>query len=180
MVRSGDEAVLSAQAIGYPVFLKGTVQSLKVEGIGSCVASNDDEVRTLAARLLAHSSRTRGRVIVRAVMPLRYETVGPTGMPVGREFRVFVLDGQVVDTGYYWPFADPLSALSSDDRIRVDRLAIKVQKQVAVPWLAVDIGQLQDGSWEMIEIGDAQFAGLCGASPFKVFDALRARTTVGI
>ena len=169
-----EEAVDAARRIGYPVFLKGTVQSLKVEGFSSCTASNDEETFRLAARLLVHSSRTRGRVVVREMMPLRSQRLGPTGMPATREFRVFVLDGKVVDTGYYWPFDDALARLEEHERRTVERLAAQVQRTIDVPWLAVDIGQLESGEWQMIEIGDAQFAGTCQASPFRILEALRS------
>lgn len=179
VVETPSDAVDAARNIGYPVFLKGTVQSLKVDGISACRADNDAEAESIARRLLAHGSRTRGRVIVRALMPLRSERLGPTGMPAAREFRVFVLDGRVVDTGYYWPFGDPLATLTPSEQRTVEALAEKVQAQIDVPWLAVDIGQLETGEWQMIEIGDAQFAGVCGASPFRILDALRGYELAG-
>lgn len=173
VVRTPDEAVEAARRIGYPVFLKGTVQSLKVEGLASCRATGDEEAKQLATRLLSHESRTRGRVVVRSMMPLRCEGSGPTGMPVTREFRVFLLDGTVADVGYYWPFSSPLSRLRREERLEVESLALEVQQVIDVPWLAVDIGQLANGDWQMIEIGDAQFAGTCQASPFRLLEALR-------
>lgn len=177
VVETVDDAARAALDIGFPVFLKGTVQSLKVEGIGSCRARDEKEARALAQRLLAHRSRTRGRVIVRAMMPLRSVQMSPTGMPAGREFRVFVLDGAVVATGYYWPFSDPLAPLSEAERAEVERVALDVAAAAQVPWLAIDVGQLESGAWQMIEIGDAQFAGTCQASPYRILDALRARST---
>ncbi|MEM1245159.1 MAG: ATP-grasp domain-containing protein, partial [Acidobacteriota bacterium] len=175
VVETPEEAVYAAQRIGYPVFLKGTVQSLKAEGLSSCRADNDGEVIAVATRLLQHASRTRGRVVVREMMQLRSSGVGPTGMPATREFRVFVLDGTVADTGYYWPIEDSLAKLQETECRTIERLAVKVQETIDVPWLAVDIGQLDNGDWQMIEIGDAQFAGTCHASPFRLLEALRTR-----
>jgi hypothetical protein len=156
----------------WPVFVKGSVQSLKIEGPKSCFASSKPELDALASRLLAHNSRTRGRVIIREALPLRFSQLTPSGLPAAREFRLFLLHHNVLSCSYYWPMQDPLSKLTSSELHEIKTLASLTSRRLNVPFLAVDIAQLTDLSWTIIEVGDAQFAGLCNTPPFKLINAL--------
>jgi len=53
-----------------------------------------------------------------------------------------------------------LSQLSTAEEQEVLRLAVIASKFLNVPYVAVDIGQLESKDWIVIEIGDAQFAGI--------------------
>ncbi len=150
----------SAQRIGYPVFLKGAVQSMKSEGIDSCVAHNLENLQAIASRILSGQRRSLGKIIVRKLVDLRFCRMGPGGFPLGREFHVFVYSGQVVGLGYYWEGDDDLATLRTDERKHVVDLALEAAHRLGVPCIAVDIGQKQDGEWIVIEVGDGQFSGL--------------------
>ncbi|MCC5630395.1 hypothetical protein LC613_21240 [Nostoc sphaeroides CHAB 2801] len=53
----------AAQLLGFPVFVKGAVQSIKMQGWKSCVANNLEELVRLTEWLLKLKDRSRGRVI---------------------------------------------------------------------------------------------------------------------
>ena len=162
---------LAARELGFPIFLKGAVQSRKARGWKACVASDPSELETLAAALWSLENRSRGRVIARELVRLRH-TRTHGDFPMGREFRVFVLSGAVVSCGYYWPGADPDASLSPTEKTAVYDLAREASRRLEVPYLAVDIGQLESGNWIVIEVGDAQFAGLSENEPLALWSRL--------
>ena len=165
----------AARAIGFPMFVKGAVQSRKARGWSACVAQDQSELETLAAALWELDLRSRGRVIARELVKLRH-TRTHGDFPLGREFRVFLLNGEVASCGYYWPGDDPDSTLSSSERVAVYALATEAARRLEVPYLTVDIGQLEDGIWIVIEVGDAQFAGLSQNEPLALWNWLVSRT----
>jgi hypothetical protein len=163
----------AAATLGFPVFVKGTVQSRKAMGRRACVADDREQLRAIVAALFDLPSRTRGRVIVRRFVNLRHERTTSGGFPVGREYRVFVLRGEVLALGYYWEGEDRFAALTVDEEHAVKALALEAARRTGVPYLAVDIGQLDSGQWIVVEIGDGQFAGLSQVSGLKLWNALQ-------
>ncbi|RYE83720.1 MAG: DUF4343 domain-containing protein [Myxococcales bacterium] len=154
-----DEGAIAA--LGWPVFVKGALQSLKGHGLSSCVASSWDELHALVATLRGHAL-SRGRVIVREWVTLRHAGRRPGGLPQGREFRVFLLRGEVMGLGYYWGDGhedEGEMTLGASERREVEALAGEAARRLSAPLVAVDVGQLTDGRWTVIEVGDPQFAG---------------------
>ena len=154
-----DECETAIEHVGLPVFVKGVVQSRKARGWKACVAQNAEELRELATYLFDLEARTRGRVVVRKLVRLRHTRTSGEGFPLGREYRVFLLHNRVLECGYYWEGDDDLRDLSNDERIQVVELAQEASRRLEVPFVAIDIGQKEDGNWIVIESGDAQFAG---------------------
>ncbi|RYD65208.1 MAG: DUF4343 domain-containing protein [Verrucomicrobiaceae bacterium] len=150
----------AARELGYPVFLKGTIQSNKAKGIGSCVAHGPDQLATITTALLSSHRRSLGTIIVRKLLDLRYSRIGPGGFPFGREYRAFIHAGQIVGLGFYWEDHDELAPLDPSEREQVANLALEAFRRLEVPYLTVDIGQTTQGEWRVIEVGDGQFSGL--------------------
>lgn len=160
VVTSEDECAEAAARLGLPVFVKGAVQSRKSRGWRACVAETADELRLLVRHLLDLEERSRGRVVVRKLARLRHTRVSAQGFPLGREYRVFLLRGEVLGLGYYWEGADPLAALAPDEERSVLFLAEEAARRVGTSYVAVDVGQAEGGEWLVIETGDAQFSGV--------------------
>jgi len=92
----------AARQLQFPVFLKGTVQSRKSRGWKACVATNEEEAERLASQLFSLENRSRGRVVLRRFVRLRYARTAPgTDFPLGREYRVFTINGRIAGQGYY-------------------------------------------------------------------------------
>ncbi|MBD2742142.1 ATP-grasp domain-containing protein [Coleofasciculus sp. FACHB-1120] len=160
VIKSIDECVEAGKILGFPVFIKGAVQSRKIQGWKSCVANTQEELVKLKKWLLTLKYGARGRVIVRKLVNFRHQRLAPNGFPMGREFRVFIYDRQVLKYGYYWDRQDDLSKLAPQEEKEVLNLAVLASKRLGVPYVAIDIGQLDSGEWIVIETGDAQFAGI--------------------
>lgn len=159
--------------IGLPLFVKGTVQSRKAKGWKACVAYTLEELQALTQQLLSLEARSRGRVIVRQLIKLRYSRTSAQEFPLGREYRVFVYGQTVLGWGYYWEGDDPLKALTADEQQIVLQLALTTAARLEVPYLAVDIGQQEDGQWIVIEVGDAQFSGVSQIPVLQLWHAIR-------
>lgn len=154
------ECSMAIEKLGLPLFVKGAVQSRKARGWKACVAETGEELQRLMSSLMTLENRSRGRVIVRKLARLRYARSSPEGFPFGREYRAFVYEGNVFGMGYYWEGDDPLKDLTSSEREGVRALALEASGRLKVPYVAIDIGQIEDGSWIVIETGDAQFSGI--------------------
>jgi len=160
--------------LGLPLFVKGAVKSRKELGYRACVATSVDELRRLVNDVLAVDVRARGKAIVRKLMPIRHVHVSGTGFPVGREFRVFRYREALLDHGYYWEADEPQSTLTGPEERTVLALASEAALRLAVPFVAIDIAQLADGSWTVVEASDAQFAGPCQIPLLRLWNRIRA------
>jgi hypothetical protein len=142
------------------VFVKGIIQSRKAAGWKACVAETAEELERLCKQLLSLDVRSRGKVAVRKLARLRHSRKSAHGFPFGREYRVFLYREQVLGHGYYWEGADPLKELSGEEERTVLDLSKEAARRIGTPFIAVDIGQTEDGEWIVIETGDAQFSGV--------------------
>lgn len=179
-VASPDAAALGAavQAVGgFPVFVKGAVQSRKGRGWRACVAESAADLAVLTSSLLSLPNRSRGVVAVRELLPLCVCGHAPNGFPLGREFRVFVYRGVVAGAGYYWETAEGnADRLTEGERSAVHALALEAARRIRTGYIAVDIGQLTDGTWRVIETGDGQFSGLSRVAKIALWNALHERS----
>jgi hypothetical protein len=145
--------------LGLPVFVKGAVQSRKKLGWHACVAHSHYELVQLVNALLNLDNASRGRVIVRELVRLRHSR-SHEEFPLGREYRAIVYKQEMFGLGYYWEGEDELKGLSKTEQSRVEQLALEAANRLSVPYAAVDIGQLEDERWIVIETGDPQFSGV--------------------
>ena len=61
--------------------------------------------------------------------------------------------------GYYWEGDDPLRELVTGEERQMLGIAQEAARRVGIPFVSVDVGQVESGEWLVIEVGDAQFAG---------------------
>lgn len=151
--------------VGLPAFIKGALLSRKHSGWRACVADTLDDAELITKKLLRQRYLSRGRVIVRTLLPLRRFTVPASEFPVGREFRVFLLRGEPLAYGYYWPYTGDWAALTSAEEVDLLTLARTAAARFTTPLISLDIGQLEDLTWRIIETGDPQFSGLSFMDP---------------
>ncbi|BAY83916.1 hypothetical protein NIES267_34100 [Calothrix parasitica NIES-267] len=173
IITSTEKSISAGSILGFPVFVKGAVQSKKQKGWKSCVANNQEELLQLTQYLLKLKYGSRGKVILRKLVKLRYQRLAPNGFPMGREFRVFICQQSIVGYGYYWHGSDNLSQLSSLEEKEVLELALLASQRLNIPYVAIDIGQLETGEWIVIEISDAQFAGVSHIPYLELWNNLK-------
>jgi ATP-grasp domain, R2K clade family 3 len=171
-ITSSSECVEAGAKLGFPVFVRGAVKSNKTLGWDACVAANSDELVYIVEQILSIPHRARGKAIVRQLVKLRYRSMMPGNFPRSREYRLFVYNCQVLAFGYYWDEFEDEFELTEFDRSQLHQLAIAAATKVNVPYIIIDIGQLESGEWIVIEIGDAQFAGMSHVSIMELWSQL--------
>ncbi|MBD2248062.1 ATP-grasp domain-containing protein [Nostoc sp. FACHB-888] len=173
VITSTSECIEAGELLGFPLFIKGAVQSQKMQGWKSCIANNQEELISTTEGLLKLKYHSRGRVILRKLEKLRHKRLAPNGFPMGREFRCFIHNQQILKYGYYWDGEDELSKLSKPEETQVLKLAVLASECLGVPYIAIDIGQLESGEWIVIETADAQFAGLSHIPALELWNKLK-------
>lgn len=115
---------------------------------------------------------------VRRYVPLKFLGRTITGLPMSKEFRFFVLYGQLVAGGFYWTdFSDDIIEqgyevpdVSIVPRSFLDDV-IDVVKERA-NFFVVDVAQDVNDRWHVIELNDGQQSGLQGIDPFVLYDGI--------
>lgn len=172
VVSSLAEVVAGADEIGYPVFIKGSIKSSKEEGWDACVAQDSAQALRIAEDLFARQGRSRGHVILREVVQLRKIPTTYDKFPLGREYRVFLYAHEPLAYGFYWEEQVEESVLTTPELTQMLGLAVEASRRLDVPFLSVDVGQLESGEWIIIEVGDAQFSGLSQVQPLQLWNRL--------
>lgn len=167
------EVHTAAESLGFPVFVKGAVKSNKDKGWSSVVAYTEDELRDITDAIYANTRRSQGKIILREVVNLRTVADDPNGFPIGREYRAFVYKGQTLAMGFYWDEYADTYPLNGDDRSRIRELLRHVSQRVSTPFISVDLGQLDNSEWIVIEIGDGQFSGLSQIPVLELWNKIK-------
>jgi hypothetical protein len=173
MVTTGQQLGEAAAQLDFPLFVKGAVKSNKEQGWKACAAANPEELSVIAEQLFARAARSRGTVILRRIAPLRTIATDYQDFPLGREYRVFLYQHQVLAYGFYWDeYADTVQ-LTPEEQQAVLAVAIEASRRVGTPFLAVDVGQVVSGEWIVIEVGDGQFSGLSQVPVLELWSKLK-------
>jgi hypothetical protein len=162
-----------------PLVLKDYVKSRKHEWLEACFipsAADRDSVGRVVARFLElQGDDLQGGLVFRAYEPLRPIGVDPrSSMPLPNEHRAIVLDGEPLVVAPYWEVAasgaqPPLAAFAG------------VVQGVPSRFFTIDLAERADGAWTIIELGDAQVAGLLPSiDPDQFYRALAARLGRGM
>jgi hypothetical protein len=170
VILRGPADLPAAGSLGLPLFVKGLVKSAKELGLEACLA-RDAQALEQRARSAWKREQT---VVAREYLPLRYTGETVMGFPHGREYRFILLDRVVLSRAFYWDGPDPFASSFHDDAPPA-ALAVAAAERLDARLLAVDIGQLQDGSWRVIEVGDAQHTALGHIAPHLYWTKLRER-----
>jgi hypothetical protein len=157
IVEGADDPVIELIDSAWPVFTKGSVASQKHRGLQACLAADRQRVRQLAAQ--------QRPLIVRELLDLRTTGAEHNGMPVTREYRLYVLDQELLGQGFYWAEHDPLGELTAAEQQQVTQLALEAAGRLDARMLSIDVGQLADQSWRVIEVGDIQHTGIGTVAP---------------
>lgn len=157
-----------ANQLNYPVFLKGSIQSLKKMGWKNCVANNGEELEEIFKKLKANIDFSLGKIIIRKYEKLNYKEIGGNGIPKAHEYRFLVLNKQIIDYSYYWNGENPFE-LTPQKLHELKHLAIEIGEKVNVPYISIDIAETTDKQWKVIEIGDGQFSDIRNISALKLW-----------
>ena len=142
-----------------PLVLKDFVKSRKHEWDEACYipsASDRGSVERIVRRFLelVDDDLNEGLVFREFVDFEPLARHSKSGMPLTKEFRLFFLDGKPVFWTEYWEEGDYAGMAPPVDQF------MKVAAAVKSRFFTMDIAKRRDGDWMIVELGDAQVAGL--------------------
>lgn len=155
--------------------LKGQTNSKKFNWNTHMFAKDKESVRVVLSRLLDDTLIGRQDIYVREYVPLVTYCHGINGLPITKEFRFFVLYGEVLCGGFYWSshIEEVTKAnggkLPSAEEVPQDLLEIVTTKLGHIPFYSVDIAQTITGDWTVVDLNDGQMSGLSEISPRALY-----------
>lgn len=154
--------------------LKGETNSRKFLWDTHMYAKTRSDVTKVMLNLLNDSLISTQSIVVREHVPLKTYMTAFHGLPITKEFRFFVLDSQIVGSGYYW--ASHIEDLPEvPDPTEVPIIFLKkimkiIEEQPLAPrFYVLDIGQKETGDWILIEMNDGSQSGLSCVDPDDLY-----------
>lgn len=162
--------------------LKGATNSKKFNWKTHMYAATRKDAFDVYDRLMDDGLISQQQIYIRRFVPLvtYYEDI--IGLPVTREFRFFVYDGEILCGGYYWANHAP----ELEERVKAEELdpanvprpfLEQVMRKIGrkVMFYALDVAQTAAGDWIVIELNDGQMSGLSTNDPKLLYSRLRER-----
>jgi ATP-grasp domain, R2K clade family 3 len=142
-----------------PLILKDYVKSRKHDWFDACYIPSATDRRAVE-RVVGRFLELQGDDISEGLVFREYVAFQPigmhpqSGMPLTREHRLFFLDDALLADTPYWEadIDDPISP-------PIEHFG-QVAARVPSRFFTMDVAQRLDGTWMVVELGDAQVAGL--------------------
>ncbi|CAM4302940.1 ATP-grasp domain-containing protein [Saccharibacillus endophyticus] len=154
---------LAAEAVrvfdNHPIIVKDYVKSRKHEWDEACYipdASDESKVRQTVRRFLElQGSQLNEGLVFRAFTELEALSRHPlSGMPLSREIRVFVLDGNPIFVSTYWEAGEDAAFNAVLGEFQ------EIIRSIESRFFTIDFAKTNKGPWIVLELGDGQVAGL--------------------
>lgn len=158
-----------------PFILKGETNSRKSNWKQDMFAANKKEASEVHSRLCGDTLIGQQKIYIREFIPLVTYTHGIGGIPITKEFRFFICDGEIISSGYYWQnYAEDLESIPNPKEVPQEFLnkIIEIVKP-NISFFVVDVAQAQNGDWVVIELNDGSQAGLSCNDPEKLYSNLK-------
>lgn len=160
-----------------PFVLKGATNSKKFQWKTHMFARDWLEAGTVYDRLCEDGLIAQQHIYIRQYVPLKTYFEDVVGLPVTKEFRFFVYNGQVLTGGYYWSShidtlrdqgIDPSPTEVPQDFLQ--EVVRRIGKKIA--FYALDVAETATGDWIVIELNDGQMSGLSMNDPKVLYTRL--------
>jgi hypothetical protein len=157
-----------------PIVIKDYVKSRKHEWAEACYipsAADSDAVENVVGRFLElQGDDLNEGLVFREFVPFEpLTTHSKSGMPLTREFRLFILDGEPILTAEYWEEGDYSSDVPPIEQFDV------TTRRVWSRFFTMDVAKRVEGAWMIVELGDGQVAGLPDRADVNAFYRALAR-----
>jgi hypothetical protein len=158
-----------------PIIVKDYVKSQKHYWEEACYIPNAADA-SIVERVVRRFIELQGDdlnegLVFRAFVDFEpLSTHAKSGMPLTKEFRIFYLHGEALSYVEYWEQGDYQSLTPPLEQFSA------VAKSIRSRFFTMDIAKRKDGDWMIVELGDAQVAGLPEkANPMEFYSALMLR-----
>lgn len=159
-----------------PVILKDYVKSAKHAWREVCfipsAADANEVARVVGSFLRWQGEELNEGLVFREFLPLAAVGTHPrSGMPLTEEYRLVILDGQILASFPYWDAASYAGRTPPPEE-----WVLTVARAVKSRFFSLDVARLESGGWIVIEVGDAQVTGIPAHADAATFVARLART----
>lgn len=142
-----------------PLIVKDYVKSQKHYWREACFipsASDADAVQRVTKRFVElQGASLVGGLVFREFADLEpLTTHSKSGMPLTKEFRIFFLDGKPLHIVEYWEEGEYLHTVPPE------ALFLDIAAHIDSRFFTMDVAKRTDGSWIIMELGDAQVSGI--------------------
>lgn len=142
-----------------PIAIKDYVKSQKHYWAEACFipdASDRQKAETVIRKFieLQDVDLNEGLVFREFVELEQLTNHSQSGMPLTKEFRIFIKDGEVMTVFKYWDEGDYENVTPEIESFRAIFTSIKSR------FFTMDIAKKKNGNWIIVELGDGQVAGL--------------------
>ena len=158
-----------------PLIVKDYVKSQKHYWNEACFipsAADQEAVQSVVTKFIElQGDHLAGGLVFREWVEFEpLTTHSKSGMPLTKEFRIFFLDGRPLLTVEYWGEGE-----YHDEKPPTD-VFMDVAPRIESRFFTMDVARRTDGQWIIMELGDAQVAGLPERlDPNRFYEALAAR-----
>lgn len=157
-----------------PVIIKDFVKSQKHYWSEACFipsAADREAVQSVVNKFLdLQGDDLNEGLVFREFIDFEPLTIhSKSGMPLTKEYRIFVLDGEPLYGIEYWEEGTYQGSLPPLEQFG------EVLRQVRSRFFTMDIAKQKDGDWRIVELGDAQVAGLPDTADIQQFYRLLAK-----
>lgn len=142
-----------------PLVLKDYVKSRKHEWEEACYipsASDREGVEKVVRRFVElQGEDLNGGLVFREFIEFeKLAKHSKSGMPLTKEFRLFFFNGELIYWANYWEEGDYEELTPPLDQFR------EVGRKIQSRFFTMDVAKQANGDWLIVELGDAQVAGL--------------------
>jgi hypothetical protein len=172
-----DDAVMHALDVfaGRPVILRDFVRTLKHYWVEACYISSSSDATAVKNTIAYFLDKRRDSLVGGLVFReyVDFETISDDlrgGKPIINEYRLLWLKGECIATLCYWD--EETSQTILPDEATIGQFA-DVVAQFDSQFCAMDIARRPDGTWQILEMDDAQIIALPESAPHEaIYQAL--------
>jgi hypothetical protein len=158
-----------------PFVVKGCTNSRKFYWNSQMFAKDKSTALKISCDLWQDSMIGMQDIIYRKYIPLNVYEYGCYNLPFSNEWRIFCLGDKILSKGYYWSSASEETIKKAKWSIKADMLLSELIPIVKsyVNFYVLDIAETESGDWILIELNDAQMAGLSENDPNILYSNLK-------
>lgn len=150
--------------------VKGKTNSRKARWNTHMFARDRREAILIATELMQDPMLQDQGIIVRRYEPLELLETGLNGQPFVNEHRLFYLGSKRIAHGFYWSQSEVQTVIDSEGLAFADRMAKLVKPYTG--FFVLDVAKTAKGEWKLVEVNDAQMAGLSTIDPDSFYSSL--------
>lgn len=151
-------------------FVKGETNSDKENWNTSCYAANLNALHDVIKNLHNHPVVGNQKLIIRPFIHYRQLGTMKNNQPICNEWRVFVLHNTIVGIGFYWTTQTKEIGYTPENPINNPKFLHTLNTTIKrinnkIPYVVIDLAEQTNGTWDVIELNDANMSGLCDINP---------------